>query len=820
VGSIDSCSLPDFVVEDLAASGLEAHDVQARVLDNAERAATSTSAGTQGYVLPYFDINGRLKPFYRVRLFDAETKFKQPRDAPNHVYFPKNFHSTLGLNLLQSNPLNKYVIITEGEKNAAVATKLGFPTIGLASSDAWKTRTLLIPGDASLTEHRNKLAIRLPNNAEAQEDPTTTLAIGLSELIDFAQSRKLHLIIILSTNNVTGEVDSDDQRAAALLGFELRFRGIPFHRIRQITLPHFRNHPDYTGSRVSISDLLQHPLRGVDTLKSLLTENLSRDSAFPQHPNLRAHINERLTRGKLSRKELQDVSLSVLSDLDSCGRRLRDISGQTYYFDHQSYELLPARWPNAPNEQYQGDFTQYLYRRFGLAAASSDKQLLIWLGTQFSAEDPIKDVIPQRVLAYDAAPRDRVLYQISDSQYIEVTAQGFQIRNNGDEGVLFQSGQVEPLDAVVLLKELEKQRAPAPITCWWATTLAQVRLRDKDKQRIVAALLYYLSPWLFRWRGMQLPVELVVGESGSGKSTLCELRLAILTGRPYLRNAPSDIKDWYASILNTGGLHVTDNVQFADKALRQQISDEICRIVTEPDPFVEQRKYYTNAELIRIPVRSVFAVTAIQQPFVNADILQRSFILELDKSAELIAAENRGIRYDSSWKTKQLASHGGREGWIAHHLVALQRFFQLVESSWDSDYQAKQRLINFEQSILLMAKVFSIPSSWIPTFLTTAADHAVTETDWVMSGLHEFSLEHNTRDLKHKKFYTSTISEWALTTDEFKHCDLLINAHKLSKYMRAHKSAIYQLTGILELGKENNKTFYQFRGSALPRRET
>src|SRR5258708_40363412 len=117
--------------------------------------------------------------------------------------------------------------------------------------------------------------------------------------------------------------------------------------------------------------------------------------------------------------------------------------------------------------------------------------------------------------------------------------------------VLFQSDQVDALDPKKLVEAYQKQ-SEAPLSCWWATTLSQVRLRDKDKQRIIAALLYYMSPWLLRWRGMQLPVELIVGESGSGKSTLCELRLDILTGRPLLRNTPTDLKNWHASVTNTG----------------------------------------------------------------------------------------------------------------------------------------------------------------------------------------------------------------------------------------------------------------------------
>jgi hypothetical protein len=90
----------------------------------------------------------------------------------------------------------------------------------------------------------------------------------------------------------------------------------------------------------------------------------------------------------------------------------------------------------------------------------------------------------------------------------------------------------------------------------------------------------------------------------------------------------------------------------------------------------------------------------------------------------------------------------------------------------------------------------------------------------VLTGLHEFALEHNaTGKYKLKKFFTSTITDWAEQVADFKRNELLTNTHKLSKYIRAHKSAVYQLTGILEIGKESNKTYYQFKKDPIPRKD-
>lgn len=793
---------PGYILQDLLKSGLIPDDMQIRILDNAERAITVTPHSVSGYVLPYFESRGKMLPFYRVRLFEADSKYRQPKDSPNHVYFPKGFWDVLGG--------KKYVILCEGEKRAACACKAGFPAVAFGSVDAWKNRTITVSGDAALSQANKRLAIRIPSGDEVIEDYNAPLAAGFLELIDLIKEKNLYVIIVYDTDNITGRCTSLNQRAAALLGYELRFRGIDFFKIRQMLLPTMVDF-EYTGDKVGLDDFLVS--KGPNAFREQLVGVLAARGAFPKHPNVRDYINKRLQKSKMTRKEMQEVSLATLSDLDSHGLRLRSPSGETFYFDQTSRKLLMAAWPNGRDELYDAPFTQFLYKEYGLSAA--DNRLLIWLGTQFSSEEPIESVTPHKIYARPNVDADEVIFQISDSEFVKLTKDGLEVHDNGDYNILFEADQVDPLDRKKLIEQFERQANQKP-ECWWASTLSEVRLRDKDKQRIVAALLYYMSPWLFRWRGMQLPVELIIGESGSGKSTLCELRLDILTGRPLLRNTPTDLKDWHASVTNSGGLHVTDNVQLVDRTMRQRLSDEICRITTEPEPFIEQRKYYTNAEQVRIPVRAVFALTAIQQPFQNADLLQRAIILELDKSID--ANETGLIRYDSNWKAKQLSRFGGRESWIAHHLVVLQRFFKLVDQKWNNNYSAKHRLINFEQSVLLMAEVFGLESGWIPDFLVNATDKAVSEADWILEGLHAFALEHNRPNLKGKRFRASVISEWSESQHDYKDCEMLVNSRKLGKYLRAHKSAIYHLTGMVEAGMEGNRICYRFDGKTLERR--
>lgn len=794
--------------EDLSKSGLISDDIHARAIDSSERAATNIPHSIQGFAIPYQDITGKPLPFYRVRAFNFTPKYKQPKDTANHVYFPPGFRT-----IAKSKP---FLIICEGEKKAALACKMGFPAVALGGVDSWRNRVVVLPLESELTQNQSKgtLKAKMPPATELSEDASGNLATGFQELIDFILMEK-KTVIICYDSDFEFSIRPSVQRAAATLGFELRFRGIPFVNIRQLVLPpidltraHSSNTPEERAEleKIALDDYLM--AKGALGFQELVDVCLKKRSAFPRHPSIRDFINKRMQKSHMSRKDIQALAIAVLSDLDANGMRIMSEAGETYYFDFVSRKLLRTTFDQRAENVAGTAFGQFLYRRYGLGGA--DQRLTMWIATQFTAEEPIEHASPFHVIARVSTVDDCVNYQVSDSQYVKVNADGIELFDNGEDGILFESGNVDSLNTELLLSSYEQLKQSGRRTsAHWADVLSHVRLADQDKGRQITSLLYYMSPWLYRWRGMQLPVEMVIGESGSGKSTLCELRLGILSGKAKLRNAPSDLKDWHASVANTGGLHVTDNVVLPDRNLRQRLSDEICRIITEPEPSIEQRKYYTNADLIRIPVRSVFALTAIQQPFQNADLLQRSIILELDKTAG--SDDGRPvIEYDSEWKKHQLDHFGGREGWIAHHLWVLQQFFKLVKAKWDPKYKARHRLIHFEQSMKLMGEVFGWNTDWIPQYLAGIIDKNLEETDWTFEGIKSFVNQFGKAFFDSKQYLgVQEISIWAEGEDDFKHCDMLTNPRRLARYMSAHKSTIALSCCLIEAGKRNNRQVYK-----------
>ncbi len=786
---------------DLRSSGLTPEDFPVSLLDNSIRAATNTPFSTEGYKIPYYGIQGNSVPFYRVKLFDFDPKYKQPKDTPNHVYFPRDF-----LYVAQKSP---YIILTEGEKKAARACKEGFACCALGGTESWRNKILALPEDVELNQQKGKIQAKLPSGSEVSEDLLSPIALGMQDLLDYALTHDKTIIIMYDTDHKQ-ETSHNVQRAAASLGYEFRFRGMAYDKIRQIRLPL----PD-REEKIGLDDYLDLADEGggPEGLKKLIATCMTKRSAFPRHPNVRDYVNKRLQKARMSRKEMQQVAMAILCELDASGIRLRSSQAlQTYYFDQKTHKLLKANFTDDVNGLADDPFGQYLYRTFGIGAA--DNRLVQWLGTLFTGEEPVNDVSPYRVLARPSFNKDSVIYQISDGQYVEVDGNpagsehrtpGMHIHDNGTNNVLFEASQVKPLDPKKLADEYAKQ-VLAPVNFWWGEVLNEVRLTDKNKQRVLTGLLFYVSPWLYRWRGTQLPIEMTLGEAGSGKSTLQELRLDILTGVPKLRNAPQDMKDWTASVTNAGGIHIIDNLQLPDKNFRNRLSDEICRIITEPEPSVEMRKLYTNADLMYVPVRVAFGITAIKQPFLNSDVLARSIIIELDKSKDLVDGR---LTYDESWKRTQLERFGGREAWVAHHLVVLHRFFEEVKKSWNYKYQAKHRLINLEQALVVMAKVFGIDGSWIAEHLNGVVNRATVDADWAFEGLIAFAATMRATGRAEHSFTAAEIAEWAKSIEEYEGCEELTNPRRCGRYMQTHKTIMATVCGMVENGKTNNRAQFK-----------
>lgn len=149
----------DAMLNKLSLSALDADDAKklrfdAYTADDAANRLKSLPNYHAGFLIPYFDIEGRNTKFWRYRYlettktgFDALTnkkdlRYAQPGKSLNELYLPPiagtNWKS------IAANP-EIPLVITEGELKAACATKLGFPTIGLGGVWCFKSNNARMP---------------------------------------------------------------------------------------------------------------------------------------------------------------------------------------------------------------------------------------------------------------------------------------------------------------------------------------------------------------------------------------------------------------------------------------------------------------------------------------------------------------------------------------------------------------------------------------------------------------------------------------------------------------------------------------------------
>ncbi len=866
--------LTPLAVQDLAKSDLDPRDMNVRPLTGPERAATNCATRTDGYVIPYYTPNGEPLPFYRVKVLTPElengARYKQPRNTPNHIYFPPNFRQALQ-EWIKKHSDTRVLIITEGEKKAAMACKYGFPTVALGGVDSWRSKVINLPKDTELTSKGKGIAAKLPSANDLNE--TATLATGFSSIVDLTMQYGLTPVIIYDSDGL-GTLKSDVQRAATMLAYELRYHGIPSAKIRQVILPHVPQHIRLTSKfhnrevdeeevltaeevdefqpskaaaaaagegegeggregqkagsqKTALDDYLMAV--GPDPLVHLLQKALPDPAAFPRHPNPKGFINSRLE-GSVGRKEAQQVASVIIAELDARGQRLLDAaSGEPFFYSSESHKLMPAVLVDRDGTVlHKSPFGTMLYQQFGLSA--NDSRVLTWMASLFTGEQPIKQVHPRRVVSLiteedDVNNPDGLAIQASDSQYFALSAdpkKPVELLVNGTHGILFEQDQMEPLDTERVLEAFDEQNANRRIKAWWLDVLMDSNLGkafvkgiagvsngpdnsltpEGERMRRYATLLFYISPFLQRWKGIQLPVELMIGEAGSGKSSLYSLRMSILTGRPELRNLPNDIRDWHASITNAGGIHVVDNVHFSQRGLRQQLSDEICRLITEPRPKVEMRKLFTNNEQVRIPVNVTFAMTAISMPFTNTDLMQRAAVFE---------AASLGKAPAGDWVQEQLDRRGGREAWIAHHLVFLHRFLNLAAQEWDPGFRTSHRLAHLEQALTLAGKVLGIPTDFLSDTITQTQQAAMLDADWTLTALEEFSREHLVAaDAAAFRFTANDIAEWAQANPDYSDNPQLTNTRRLGRYLTSHRSELARICYIHPVGSKGNRTEFRF----------
>ncbi len=729
------------------------------------------------YLIPYFDLAGkRLPDFYRTRFLPPlkiqgnEVKYLQPKGSTTHVYIPPGIPYSTWQNT------DVKLRFTEGEKKAAKACQEGIITLGLGGVDAWRSRRIQVSLE-NLTQHGEKVTVKL-NGGEQADSILEQIAPELLQIN--WEGREVEIAFDSDMSR-----KPDVQRAAFEFGVWMASEGA---YVKIVVLP---DGPG--GEKQGLDDyLLNNSVEAFEALPRTL----------PQHPRLRAWLRRTLDSNRLKRSDSIKAAQAVLNSLDARGQRFVDYAnGAYYYWDESSNILHGFRWESAEIRQIRlSTFGSFVQEQYGIGA--TDATIMGRIADLFASGKSLRSVTPRRV---SHASAEAVYYQLSDSEVVKVTSGGLEFASNGLDDILFLSGQVEPLSiSPEVIREVSQEQAKEGSVPRWITALASVNLQAMsgmsiEQTRVLVAGLFYLSPLFRRWRGLMLPVELVIAEPNSGKTFLFNLRKAILNGRPSLDNPPPTQKDWYAQMSGSGGMWVCDNLGDPSKDLKDHMSDELARLVTDPDPKIEVRKLYTTMDTGVYPIDATFAITSIRNPFWKPDILQRSIMLHMK-------AVPKGAR-DPMWYQRQIRGDG-RARWVVDQLLMAQKFLQEVEKNWSDTYLSSHRLVHFEQALRVMGRAMRQEELMEGAIehLFSNVQELIVDSDPIMDALRAF-VEELPRGIK--EVTTSDVCKWVTADleDRYSHLHVLSNPVRLGKYMATHEYDISEVVGLTARQKGNSKVY-------------
>lgn len=757
---------------DLARSGLTDATVQLAQIEDPESnplmgQVLAKHKIVAGYRIPYFNLQGQKNGYWRIKNLSATTdnKYLGPKKQPPHLYVPPGGLMPKGWHKDPSYPL----IVTEGEKKALAAAQHGFPTVGLSGIWSWR---------------RTILSLKKEKVQSADDD---TLVVDISD-IGKPESKVIEEFgeIVWKGRDVTIIFDSDaatnpDIRSAAFeLALELVQRGasvLQFRIDRCLT-------GDARAGKVGLDDFLLGP-EGRALLETPPDDAL----VLPVPDDPRTWITDQLNSKVLPREGQERVANVALSVLDNQGSRYRDPSDTFYYFEDSTKILHPFD-VSQPAQLRTSSFGGLLVQDLGIK--THDSAIMSRLLDEYTTRSPLETIIPRRAVAAFADP-DRLYYQIGDGRTIRVSSRGFKFLDNGDDSVLFIPGTTQSIDEDLLKRELRKRPGEIPL---WFDALQTVNLQPLapltlTETQILLTCLFYMSPWLNRWRGLQLPMEVAVAEPNSGKTFLYNLRRGVLTGNPALEGLPDDFRGWVSAVTAAPGIWVCDNLGTVRSDYWHRLNDELARLITDPNPSIELRKLYTTSAVSRIPVHSTFAITTIKNPFSAPDILQRSLVFSL----HAIPADHR----KSTWYTEKMAS---RTRWLAEHLQVIHRFFKEVEQTWSDEWLSGFRLVHFDQALVHMGRALGWESQVrrIVKLLPSVVAEAVAEYDPVVECLKAFVTE-----FEAPMASPSDVVRWVQEDPDERYVKIktFSNSILLGRYIKSHEYDVEQSTGMKVLRRHN-----------------
>lgn len=773
---------------DLEASGLSERTVKAAgISDQDSDPATNLLLRDKhhvlGFLLPYYGVAAKPLRHYRVKVLQSlngaePPKYIQPKGTSNHLYIPPTLAA---LAPDWASDVEVPLLITEGEKKALAAVQSKLACVAVGGVYSWRTHIHTFERERVRVE--DKPSARIVHVDDRGEKAYRTEVAPELDEIEWG-GRSVTIVFDSDTDD-----NPEVQRAAFELANWLADRGA---LARQVSLAD--RIPAATlrksgRTKVGLDDLLLLDPTYSDHLRD--TEWLDQAGFRPLPQDPLAWVGSQLNDGKANRLTQERVAAFAINWCDANGQRFVGIDNTYYYFDNETRVLHDFRPSTNLASLRETTFGHLLVEQLGLDPVDSAT-----IG-RFIGRYPLgaPTITPHRVVAHSG---DVLYYQLSDADVVRIDSRGLSLVSNGDDDILFYARGVEPLDPEVALAACEAWIMD-PSGPKWYTALATLNIADmpgmshEETIRLLSCL-FYMSPWLQRWRGMMMPLEIAVAEPNSGKTFLYNLRKGVLTGSPALAGLSDDFRSWTAAVGSAPALWVCDNLGNVRSDFWHRLNDELARLITDPEPSIELRQLYTTATTFRVPVNAAFAITTVKNPFTAPDVLQRSLVFNL--SAIPVGAR------DSDWYTERLAR---RPEWVAEHLNVLHLFLRRSAKEWKSNFGAGYRLAHFEQGLLIMGRVLGWNMQPVVDKLADVVAQTVAAYDPVIEAFATFVEEYPDNKLK-RRLPLRAVCEWVEqdSGERFTALRQFANEITLSKYVMAHKYDIEQSTS-LTITKEGSQ---------------
>lgn len=793
MGALTPATLKDLERSGLEKRTIEASGIRDEATDDETGVLLRDKYHVRGYVLPYLGLDGEPLKFYRIKILESlnghkpDFKYLQPKAAGNHLYLPKGLYD---LEPDWATDPSVPLFITEGEKKALAGVQAGLPIVAVGGVYNWRTHIHTLERGAVRVE--DKPSKRVVHLDERGEKAYRTEVIA--EFDEIAWHGREVVLIFDSDADTNPAV----QRAAFELANWLDERGASTRQVPlggSLPAGVLRRTPGGTSAKLGLDDaLVLHPALGEDLLDPEWRDSHS-FRPLPQDPH--AWVGEQLNDGRANRSTQERVSQFAIHWLDANGTRFMGADGTYYYFDASTRVLHDFVLGKAGVQAVrETSFGHLLMEQLSLDPV--DSSTMGRLIGRFPLGAPV--INPHRVLAQHPDHPDTIYYQLSDADVLRIGPEGLDIVSNGDDDVLFYRGSVEALDIddfAIACDDWRPFREGKRNPLWYdaLSTVNIDPMGELTRQESLQLLttLCYMSPYLNRWRGLMLPLEIAVGEPGSGKTFTYNLRKGVLTGRTSLQGLPDDFRSWVAAVGAAPSMWICDNLGNVKSDYWHRLNDELARLITDPVPSIELRQLYTTATTYRIPVTSSFAITTIRNPFTAPDVLQRSLVYN-------VSAIPVGKR-DPDWYNDRMAH---RVDWVAEHVNVLHLFLKAAQTQWRPNFKSGYRLVHFEQAVLLMGEVLGWDMTSIVQKLAGVVAATVAQYDPIIEALTTFVDEWTKQ---RREVRLREICDWveADSGERFTALRQFANEITLGKYIQAHKYDIEQSTGV-KVSKRLNVT--------------